>query len=456
MVDDNRNILVAAEAELKNDFAKVRTATTPNQIWNIVTEEPVDVVLLDMNFLPGHTDGKEGISWLKMIKKKRPDTQVIAMTAHSEVDIAVEALKEGAFDFIPKPWDSAKLVASVKAAYEMRKTKGEVRRLEQVRREAIGVDRSPWRGGKYYWGKTDRMRSLYMTVQKVARTDANILITGENGTGKEMMAREIHRMSNRGEEVFVGVDMGAIPPSLFESELFGNAKGAYTGAIIKRAGKFEMADNGTLFLDEIGNLPPEMQAKLLGVLQSREVTRLGEATPIPIDIRLICATNKNLEDAMAMSEFRQDLLYRINTIHVNIPPLRERVDDIIPLAKIFIEQYAEKYGKGELELTRNSVKKLRKAPWPGNIRELQNTIEKAVIICDGGWIDEAALTTSRAVLPSAPQVSTLEEMEKEMITKAMDIHAGNLVAAAEALGITRQTLYNKLKKMNYGAAGSKA
>ncbi len=445
VVDDNRNILIAAEALLKRYFERVITIPNPSRIMELLRSEKPDVVLLDMNFNDRLNSGNEGLYWLKEIKSYRPDTQVVVFTAYGDIKLAVTAIKEGAADFVVKPWENDKLVASLLAAYNLRKSKGEVRRLEQVRKQVVGTGQNR-REGEFFWGKSAAMKELRAMVEKVARTDANILITGENGTGKEMLAREIHRLSPRRKEVMVAVDMGAVPPSLFESELFGHTKGAFTGATEDRAGKFEVADQGTLFLDEIGNLPPELQAKLLNVLQSRSVTRVGSNVPIPVDIRLISATNRNLADAIVMGEFREDLLYRINTIHLELPPLRERADDIVGLAEMFMKRYGEKYGKRELQLTRNAAKKLRNAYWPGNIRELQHTIEKAVIISEEPWIDENALSASRPpVAPPAP-VATLEEMEREMIRVAMETHSGHLGAVAEALGITRQTLYNKMKK----------
>ena len=442
VVDDNRSILTALQLLPNKYFGKVILLSSPNRIHTTLREERVDVVLLDMNFSAGINTGNEGFYWLNEIKKSDPDIQVVLFTAYGDIDLAVRAIKDGATDFVVKPWENEKLITALQTAYNLRRSRQEVKRLKAVKRELTP-------DSDFFRGNSPAVQQLMALVEKVAGTDANILITGENGTGKEMLAREIHRLSKRSGELLVSVDMGAITETLFESELFGHAKGAFTDAKADRAGKFEVADGGTLFLDEIGNLPLHGQAKLLTVLQSRSVVRVGTHTPIPVDIRLITATNRDLNEMVAKGEFREDLLYRLNTIHLEIPPLRERKEDIVPLAHRFISEYASKYGKGNMVLTESAAEKLRNAPWPGNIRELRHTIEKAVIISEGSLLDQADFQTSRshseASLRSA-SISTLEEMEKTMIRQTIEKHGGNLSAVAAQLGITRQTLYNKIKK----------
>ena len=358
---------------------------------------------------------------------------MVLFTAYGDIDLAVRGIKEGATDFVLKPWDNAKLIETLKKACEA--SKGRKKKEE----------RTP---SAMYWGASVPMRNLRAMVEKIAETDANVLITGENGTGKEMLAREIHALSRRFRRDMVTVDMGAVTETLFESELFGHKKGAFTDAHADRAGKFEAAHESTIFLDEIGNLPYHLQAKLLTVLQSRSVVRVGTNHPIPVDVRLICATNANLEERVAQGKFREDLLYRINTIHLEIPPLRERKEDIIPLAELFIERFAKQYDKGTMKLSEDAQRKLKEHPWYGNIRELEHAIEKAVIISAGVVIHDLSFHFPKKSLSPArdSEVETLEDMEQVMIRKAIDKHEGNLSAVAAQLGITRQTLYNKMKK----------
>ena len=423
---------------LENHFEKVFTLSSPNRIKNTLHDELVDVVLLDMNFSAGINNGNEGLFWLSEIKKEYPATQVVLFTAYADIDLAVRGIKEGATDFVVKPWDNTRLIETLRAACQIR--------LANQKHDDTSLQPLSAESGMY-WGNSDSMRHLRTLVEKVARTDANLLITGENGTGKEMLAREIHMLSARKNEAMVAVDMGAITETLFESELFGHVKGAFTDAHADRPGKFEAANNGTLFLDEIGNLSYHLQAKLLTVLQRRSVTRVGSNTPIPVNIRLICATNRDLQAMVRKEQFREDLLYRINTIHVEIPPLRERPEDIVPLAEIFIAKYANLYNKQAPRLSDKAGEKLREQSWLGNIRELEHTIEKAIIIADGETLDENCLD-----LPRKPEnqvkneFTTLEEMEYNMIKAAIDKHKGNLSLAANQLGISRQTLYNKIKR----------
>lgn len=433
IVDDNRGVLTALKLLLKPYFEEIVTLASPVTLPGMLREKEWRVALLDMNFTAGINTGNEGLYWLREIKRQCPRLPVVLFTAYADIDLAVRGIKEGATDFVVKPWDNAKLVetllkaASPSAAGRTEK-KGET--------EHRGM----------YWGDSHAMQRLRSLVEKVAVTDANVLITGENGTGKEMLAREIHALSPRNRQELVSVDMGAITESLFESELFGHVKGSFTDARADRPGKFEAANRGTLFLDEIGNLPYHLQAKLLTALQRRSIVRVGSNTPIPIDIRLLCATNRNLPEMVAKEEFREDLLYRINTIHLEIPSLRERPEDIVPLAERFIARFCKQYDKPPVRLTEEARRRLTQLPWHGNIRELEHAVEKAVIICDSDSLPAELFQPARR--PDAPEAaaSTLEEMERQMIRKALDTCGGNLSAVASQLGITRQTLYNKMKK----------
>lgn len=389
-----------------------------------------------MNFTSGINTGNEGLYWLHEIKKQYPALPVVLFTAYADIDLAVRGIKEGATDFIVKPWDNGKLVETLLNAAQNAPASG---------KKTATTPAST--ASSMYWGESPVMQQLRMLVEKVAATDANILITGENGTGKEMLAREIHALSARHRKEMVSVDMGAITESLFESELFGHVKGAFTDAHADRPGKFEVADQSTLFLDEIGNLPYHLQAKLLTAIQRRSIVRVGSNTLVPVDIRLICATNRNLSEMADKGEFREDLLYRINTIHLEIPALRERQEDIIPLAERFIIRFCKQYGKPALRLDNAAREKLMQHPWSGNIRELEHAIEKAVIICDGAFLSAGLFQLQRRNEASEmPAASTLEDMEKQMIRRTLDKCGGNLSAVASQLGITRQTLYNKMKK----------
>lgn len=433
IVDDNRNVLTALQLLLKPYFNRIELLPSPVTLPSVLRETEWNVLLLDMNFTSGINNGNEGLYWLHEVLRLRPKLPVVLFTAYADIDLAVRGIKEGATDFVVKPWDNQKLTDTLlKAAAPARS--------RQKERPAETPD--------MYWGESSAMLQLRKMVEKVAATDANVLITGENGTGKEMLARELHRLSQRDGHPMVTVDMGAVTETLFESELFGHVKGAFTDARADRPGKFEAADHGTLFLDEIGNLPYHLQAKLLTALQRRSIVRVGSNTPIPVDIRLICATNRNLPALVQRGEFREDLLYRINTIHLEIPPLRERPQDILPLAEKFIVRFAQKYDKGELHLTEEARGKLSRHPWKGNIRELEHAIEKAVIIGDGPTLPAEVFQlqqTGETVDEAAP-ASTLEEMERQMIRKALATCSGNLSAVAAQLDITRQTLYNKMKK----------
>ena len=433
VVDDNSGIRAALKVLLPMHFLQVELIPSPKELVTKITNFRPDVVLLDMNF---HTDintGNEGLYWLSEIKKRTPDTEVVLFTAYADIQLAVEGMKRGAFDFIVKPWDNDKLVETLKAAYD-----------RTGKKEKAAVAPSSM---KMFWGKGPAMTSIRQTVEKISATDATVLITGENGTGKDVLAGEIHRMSDRSLRPMVCVDAGAITETLFESELFGHVKGAFTDAHNDHVGKFEQANGGTLFLDEIGNIPPHLQAKLLRALQNRCITRVGDSKSIPIDIRLICATNKDLKQMVANGEFRQDLYYRINTFELHLPALRERVDEILPLAEIYVNKFAEKYRRNVKGISPDAAELLKGHSWSGNIRELSNCIEKAVILSENEFLTAADLE----IIPARPSVEvygtdTLEETEEKAIRAAMARFGGNLSMVAKSLEISRPTLYAKLKK----------
>ncbi|NHF59914.1 sigma-54-dependent Fis family transcriptional regulator [Flavobacteriaceae bacterium TP-CH-4] len=445
VVDDNKSVLSALEILLQFEYKSVSTLSNPNQIPSFKDLRDIDIVLLDMNFSAGVNTGNEGLFWLREIKKKVPGISVIMMTAYGAVDLAVQALKEGAADFVLKPWNNDKLLATVKSAYALRKSRKEIDQLKQQENNLKQVINQ---NKEYIIGNSRALHAVLGLVRKVAKTEVNVLITGENGTGKELIARELHRQSLRNGEVFISVDMGSISENLFESELFGHMKGAFTDAKEDRAGKFEAANKGTLFLDEIGNLSLQTQAKLLSAIQNKIIVRVGSNRPIPVDIRLVCATNENLDQMVADGLFREDLLYRINTIQVEVPPLRERQGDILLLADFYLNKFKSKYGKQGLRMNQDAQDKLLAYAWPGNVRELLHTIERAVILSEGNVLkpnDFPLHVKASITLDSGP--TTLEEMELLMILNALDQHEGNYSAAADQLGISRQTLYNKMKKM---------
>jgi DNA-binding NtrC family response regulator len=444
LVDDNKSILSALEILLTPLFGEVTAITNPNLIPAELNKKEYNLVVLDMNFSAGVNTGNEGIFWLNRIREATPDVSVVMITAYGDIDTAVRALKAGASDFILKPWDNEKLVATLKLAIQLNLSKKEVKQLKERETQ---LKKEISRDQKFIIGSSPQLTGVLNIVRKVAKTDANILITGENGTGKELIAQEIHRLSVRSKEVIVTVDIGSLTETLFESELFGHVKGAFTDAHESRQGKFETADKGSLFLDEIGNLSFHLQSKLLSALENHQITRIGSNQPIPTDIRLICATNRNLENMVKEGLFREDLLYRINTIQIELPPLRSRGDDIIILAEFFLKKFTYKYKKPEIRLNSNSIDKLLNYSWPGNIRELQHTIEKAVILSDSSVLkpDDLYLKPPSSFAGSN-SFTTLEEMESQMIKRALEQNNGNFTAAAEQLGITRQTLYNRLKK----------
>jgi DNA-binding NtrC family response regulator len=444
VVDDNKSILSALEILLMPEFNEVTLLSNPNLITSQLRKKDYNLVILDMNFSAGVNTGNEGIYWLERIKDTNPEISVVMITAYGDINMAVKALKSGASDFILKPWDNEKLLATLKLAIQLNLSKIEVQKLKE--RETV-LKNEINRDQRFIIGSSPQLMSVLNLVRKVARTDANVLITGENGTGKELIAQEIHRMSSRAKEVLVSVDMGALSESLFESELFGHMKGSFTDAHENRQGKFEIADKGTLFLDEIGNLSFHLQAKLLAVIENRRFSRIGSNQLIPTNIRLICATNRNLESMVREGLFREDLLYRINTIQIELPPLRDRGNDIFVLAEFFLKKYAYKYNKPNLKINQQAHEKLLKYSWPGNIRELQHTIEKSVILSESTILkpDDLYLRHSNTVTNNN-SFTTLEEMEKQMIQQALEKNNGNFTAAADQLGITRQTLYNRFKK----------
>ncbi len=445
VIDDNKSVLSALEILLQFEYKSVQTLFNPNQISSFPKLTEIDIVLLDMNFSAGVNTGNEGLFWLNEIKKKSPNTSVIMMTAYGAVDLAVKALKEGASDFVLKPWNNERLLTTVKSAHELRQSKQEINQLKKKEtrlKQVINDDKNS------IIGNSKALTAVLNLVRKVAKTDVNVLITGENGTGKELIARELHRLSSRKDEVFIGVDMGSISENLFESELFGHQKGAFTDAKEERAGKFEAAHQGSLFLDEIGNLSLPTQAKLLTAIQSKSVVRVGSNKSINVDIRLICATNSNLEQMVADGLFREDLLYRINTIHIEVPPLRDRSGDILILTDFFLKKFANKYDKPGLRINSMAQEKLEAYSWPGNIRELQHTIERAVILSEENILKPADfLLQSKTLQSIVDGPKTLDEMELQMITKALEDHEGNYSAAADQLGVSRQTLYNKMKRL---------
>jgi DNA-binding NtrC family response regulator len=444
VVDDNKSILSALEILLTPEFGEVTAIANPNQIISELRKKDYNLVILDMNFSAGVNTGNEGIYWLEKIRNTNPDISVVMITAYGDIDTAVRALKAGAADFVLKPWDNEKLLATVRLALQLNLSKEEVKDLKE--REAE-LKKEINRDQRHIIGSSPRIINVLNLARKVAKTDANVLITGENGTGKELIAQEIHRLSDRASELLVSVDMGAITETLFESELFGHVKGAFTDARENRQGKFETAHKGTLFLDEIGNLSFHLQSKLLTAIENRQISRVGSNQLIPIDIRLICATNKNIESIVKEGLFREDLLYRINTIQIELPPLRERGNDIIVLSEFFLRKYTRKYNKPELRINQHAIDKLMEYSWPGNIRELQNTIEKAVILSESSVIKPEDLYLRPAPeIKNLDSIITLEEMEGKMIRLALEKNNGNFTAAADQLGITRQTLYNRIKK----------
>jgi len=442
IVDDSTEVLLAAELVLKKKFRHVATNSDPNELPALLAGHSFDVVLLDMNFTPGATSGQEGIGWLRKARSLAPDTQIILMTAYGDIEAAVTAMREGAADFVVKPWDNNKLIATVSAVTRLALAGREVaslRRRQHSLNEYLGQD------FEQIIGSSAGLRSVLKSIDKVAQTDANVLILGENGTGKELVARAIHRQSLRKAQAFISVDLGAISETLFESELFGHRKGAFTDARDDRAGRFEVASGGTLFLDEIGNLSIAMQAKLMGALESMTVTRVGSDRPVKVDARVICATNLTSAELRSPHRFRQDLLYRINTIEIHVPPLRERSEDIPAIAAHYARLYARKYKRPQPSFDAAILDGLRRYHWPGNVRELRHTIERAVIMTENGKSSLEGLIPVSHV-PAEPETLNLEALEKQAILKAIARHQGNLSNAAQSLGLGRTTLYRKMTR----------
>lgn len=435
VVDDNDGIRRALKILLVQHFAEVELIASPKELRSVVMRMKPDVVLLDMNFYTDINTGNEGLFCLSEIKRYAPQVEVVLFTAYADIQLAVEGMKRGAFDFVVKPWDNERLVEILKSAYNRKK--------KETKSQSKSVAKT-----EMYWGSGEKIQVIHKKIERFAPTDATILITGENGTGKDVLANEIHRMSERAMRPMVCVDAGAITETLFESELFGHVKGAFTDAHADKVGKFEQANGGTLFLDEIGNIPLHLQAKLLRVLQNRAITRVGDTKEIPVDIRLICATNRDIPQMVKDGDFREDLYYRINTLHVELPPLRERQDEILPLAEHFVKVYAEKYHREVDSISAQAQKVLLSHRWSGNIRELQNCIEKAVILSDGAELmpDDIQLQVVEIQSAVSQELETLDKAEERAIRAAMTKHDGNLSLVAKALNISRPTLYAKLKK----------
>ncbi len=417
--------------------------SNPNLILSVLREQAIDLVLLDMNFAAGQQTGNEGIFWLREILRADPQAVVILITAYGDVELTVKAIREGGTDFIVKPWDPRKLIVTLQSALKLRRSRLEVSRLRGMQE----LDREKLEK-KYTILPTasPAMQEVMKVVEKAAPTDANILITGESGTGKEHLAWQIHSLSLRKHGPFVPVDLGALSGSLFEDELFGHLQGAFTDAREDRMGRFEAAGGGTLFLDEIGNLPPGLQPKLLSAIQDRQISRLGATLPLPVDVRLVCATNLDLEEMVRERRFREDLLFRINTIHIHLPPLRERPEDIPLLADHFFRLYEQKYGKPAFRPTRRAYERLARLPWPGNIRELQHLVEKTVILSEGQVLTEESFPDPGARPVRLRPGASLAERERHAILEALDSSGGNISEAARLLGISRTTLYSKLDK----------
>lgn len=446
VIDDDDDILLSARLYLKQHFNQVLTCKSPKEINVLLSRNEIDIILLDMNYQKGANDGREGLYWLEHILSIDKDYVVILMTAFGNVELAVQAIKKGATDFILKPWENEKLFATLSAASKLRQSNKKVKKLEKIH---TSMQSDMARKFENLVGNHDSVQQLQKTLVKVAPTDANVLILGENGTGKQVFALELHKNSLRRKQIFMHVDLGSLNENLFESELFGYAKGAFTDAKEDKPGRFEMAEGGTIFLDEIGNLSLPLQAKLLSVLQNRTVTRLGESKERKIDVRLISATNMPLNEMVNKGTFRQDLLFRINTVELILPPLRQRGDDILLLANHFLQTFNAKYHKSIFGIKAQASQSLLNYAWPGNIRELQHVIERAVIMADGTEISSEDLQLSPQKFGAQNVLQTdmpLDEMEKMMVNKAIEKHKGNISRAAAELGLTRAALYRRIEK----------
>jgi two-component system, NtrC family, response regulator HydG len=447
IVDDNEEILIALKLFLSNHFEIVDIQKNPDTILEIIHHQSYDVIILDMNFSAGVNTGNEGIYWMKKILEYDPLAIILFVTAYGDIELAVNSIKEGATDFIQKPWDDEKLLVTLLTAVKLRKSNLEIKKL---RNKQMHLSENINKSFTMFIGNSPEMQKVFKTISKVAGTEANILILGENGTGKELIAREIHKQSLRSGEVFINVDLVSFNEGIFESELFGHMKGAFTDAKEDRAGRFEIASGGTLFLDEIGNLTLSMQTKLLAALQNREIFRIGSNKSIPIDIRLISATNKPLIDMISANTFREDLLYRINTIQILLPPLRNRVEDIPLLVNYFLVIYGEKYNKHELNVSNKGMDALLKYSFPGNVRELEHMVEKAVILCESGILKQEDLFFQQRIFHVSNKKSLdLEMNEKQLILEALEKHKNNYTKASIELSISRKTLYNKIRKYGF-------
>jgi DNA-binding NtrC family response regulator len=445
IIDDDRDVLESARMFLKQDFSAVSIEENPARIPALLREREYDVILLDMNFKKGVNDGEEGFHWLSQILAFDPNAVVILITAYGEIDLAVKAMKNGATDFILKPWKNQKLLGTMNAALQLRASKNQVTKLQVTQANLNEEIQSHYAD---IIGESPAIKRIHEMIERVAPTDADVLILGENGTGKELVARALHRRSNRKSNAFISVDLGAITETLFESELFGHVKGAFTDARQDKAGRFEIAAGGTIFLDEVGNLTLPLQAKLLTVLQQRVIQPVGSSKAIAVDVRLISATNLSLHEMTAEKKFRQDLLYRLNTVEIRIPSLRERSEDIPLLADHFLQVYGKKYKRPGMKIDKAVLIRMKKYDWPGNIRELQHAIERAVILNEDKIIRNAELVVGSNSLYRKNELTefTMEEMEKQFILQTLDRHRGNVSHAALALGMTRTALYRRMKK----------
>jgi len=437
LIDDQEDILFAAKMVLKKHFETIYTLSDPKKILVTLAEHPIDVVLLDMNYRIGFEDGREGIYALKEIKTFSPQTTVILMTAFGKVETAVEGLKLGAFDYILKPWDNEKLITIVKSA------------VEESRKERKKEARIP-KKDTFFVGDSQAIKRAYSLAEKVAKTDANVLILGENGTGKYVMANYIHLNSNRAAQPFMHVDLGSLSDTIFESELFGYAKGAFTDAKTDTPGRFELTNNGTIFLDEIGNVPLHLQSKLLQVIQNKSVTRLGEAKARPLNVRIVTATNIDLKQEAALKNFREDLYYRINTMEITLPPLRERREDLVPLAEFLLQKMADKYDRDSIAFDTGALQKIAQHTWNGNIREMENRIERAVILCENNTITAGDLDLAFVTTATSKEEAQLSDIEKATIEKALQKHSFNISKTAEELGLSRAALYRRMEKHEIG------
>ena len=448
-VDDNEDILFALKLLLKPHVEKLTTLNSPQRIPELLAKENFDMILLDMNFNKDAISGQEGFDWLGRILEIDPQAVVVFITAYGDAERAVKAIKSGATDFVLKPWQNEKLLATISSSIKLRRSRLEADDLRAKQKEMSAVMDQPFMD---FIGSSEKMQEVFSTIKKVAQTDANVLILGENGTGKELVARALHRNSPRRDEVFISVDLGSLSDTLFESELFGHEKGAFTDAKKEKPGRFEISSRGTLFLDEIGNLPIPLQSKILTVIERREVTRVGANRPVPVDVRLICATNSDLYETVNNNLFRQDLLYRINTVEIHLPPLRERGDDIELLSNHFLKIYSKKYRKSLRGITSAAMKKLMHYAWPGNVRELQHAIERAVIMTETPSLEPEDFILSPPRKKSGDlefETYNLDEIEKQIIEKVMKHNQGNISQAAQELGLTRTSLYRRIEKYGF-------